>query len=120
MNLEEKDIQNIWNKATIVEGYNSDAYRKDACGAWIMRDKFGDRNHIFGWEIDHIYPVSLGGKDDIENLRPLHWENNVSKGGDYPRYKSVITSNGAKNIYKERWLTVNSKIQAILSQLYNK
>lgn len=38
----------------------------------------------FGWEIDHIVPVSSGGTDELENLQALHWENNASKGELYP------------------------------------
>jgi 5-methylcytosine-specific restriction endonuclease McrA len=118
MNLNKEMKEQIWEKATIVEGYDSNIYRKDACGAWIMKDKEGDRDHLFGWEIDHIFPLSLGGGDDIDNLRPLHWQNNLSKGDDFPRYKSSVTSNGSKNIEEERWLTVNDTVQKKLGQLY--
>lgn len=65
----------IWDKASIIDGLNPKIYRKDACGALIMRDKYGMHNP-FGWEIDHIFPQSLGGKDDLDNLRPLHYQDN--------------------------------------------
>ena len=48
----------IWNKGQVVKGYNEKCYRKDACGAWMIREKYGDRTSPFGWEIDHIYPKS--------------------------------------------------------------
>jgi 5-methylcytosine-specific restriction endonuclease McrA len=38
----------------------------------------------YGWEIDHIKPVSKGGTDDLSNLQPLQWENNRRKGDNYP------------------------------------
>ena len=44
----------IWNKGQVVKGYNEKCYRKDACGAWMIREKYGDRTSPFGWEIDHI------------------------------------------------------------------
>lgn len=119
MNLNTEFIDQIWEKVKAIVGYDSNIYRKDACGAWIMKDKEGDREHSFGWEIDHIFPKSLGGEDDIDNLRPLHWENNMSKGDSYPRYKSVITSNGSKNVYKEQWVPINAKIQEKIDHLYN-
>lgn len=111
-------IDKVWNKAREIEGYDPNLYRKDACGAWIIKDKYGDTNNAYGWEIDHIYPQSLGGKDDIENLRPLQCENNKSKGDDYPRYKAVITAEGMRNINREQWLTVNANMQSIISELY--
>jgi hypothetical protein len=49
----------IWNKGQVVKGYNEKCYRKDACGAWMIREKYGDRTSPFGWEIDHIYPKSI-------------------------------------------------------------
>ncbi|HIP78015.1 MAG TPA: HNH endonuclease, partial [Kiloniellaceae bacterium] len=46
----------------------------------------GDHQSKFGWEIDHIRPVSKGGSDRLDNLQPLYWENNRRKGDTYPWY----------------------------------
>ena len=116
--FDESLIEEIWKSALTVTGFNPDIVRKDACGAWIMRNQYGNRNSIFGWEIDHVYPVSMGGADDIINLRAMQWENNVSKGDDFPIYKSKIQSAGNKNIYKEEQYTVNNGLQEKLVALY--
>ena len=50
----------------------------DICGATIFRQEYGQTTD-YGWEIDHIHPVSLGGTDNLDNLRPLHWKNNRAK-----------------------------------------
>ena len=71
--------QFVWQKALIVPGYDHNIFRKDACGAWIRRDHYGNRDSQYGWEIDHITPVSHGGNDALFNLRPLHWQNNAGK-----------------------------------------
>ena len=44
----------------------------------------GNRDSEYGWEIDHIEPVALGGGDELTNLQPLNWQNNVKKGDQYP------------------------------------
>lgn len=110
-------IQHIWEKARPVEGLDSKMFRKDACGALIMFDKYGKQNP-FGWEIDHIFPQALGGGDDLLNLRPLHYLNNRSKSIDYPSYIACVKFNGETNITEERSLTVNKNIRAKLKKLY--
>jgi hypothetical protein len=71
-------IEAVWNKARIIPGFSSD-FRVDACGALIYRASYGQLGD-YGWEIDHILPVSKNGPDDLCNLQPLHWENNRAKG----------------------------------------
>ncbi|MRH79081.1 HNH endonuclease [Spiribacter sp. C176] len=73
--------QAVWRKATVVSGRDPAVVRQDRCGAHICRDKHGKRVDG-GWEIDHIKPVALGGSDDLFNLQPLHWANNLAKGDD--------------------------------------
>ena len=117
----------IWGKGTVVDGYDPEVIRKDACGAWIKRSEYGNHESPFGWEIDHIFPV---GKlrlyrvppslvDDVKNLRPLQWKNNISKGADYPSYKALVTSEDVKNVEKDVYFTVNRKVQDVLNQLFD-
>jgi len=69
----------IWSKGIIVPGVNPAIRRKDICGAWIDWQAHGNRNSNTGWEVDHIHPVSKGGAHHIDNVRPLHWQNNARK-----------------------------------------
>ncbi|MGE5621262.1 MAG: HNH endonuclease [archaeon] len=76
-----EDVVNaVWRKARTVPGADPEKIRKDPCGAWIERDKFGVAVHKgTGWEIDHILPVERGGTDKLNNLQALQWENNRQK-----------------------------------------
>ena len=96
-------IEQVWSRATSVEGRNPDIWRKDFAGAWMRRDQYGV-SCKYGWVVDHIQPKSSGGDDSLDNLQALHWRNNVSKGSDYPVLETRVTSDGNDNIYKvKRW-----------------
>ena len=127
MEFSEDDIQGAWNRATVVEGFDENRFRKDACGAWIMRNKYGDTDSLYGWVIDHIIPRALlkekGIVDEKKvsaaiNLRALQHENNTSKSDDYPSYTAVVTSKGAENVKEWNFLQVNKKKQEDLNNFY--
>lgn len=118
----------VWNKGREVEDFNSDSIRKDACGAWIKYDDFRNRESIYGWEIDHVFPevvlkeknVSQEEIDAEENLRPLNWINNDSKGRDYPVYHASLKAEGEKNVRGDYEFEVNIELQKTLNNLFGK
>ena len=57
----------------------------------MQRSKYG-KTEQWGWEIDHVKPVSQGGTDDLSNLQPLYWENNRHKGDAYPNWECKVTT----------------------------
>jgi 5-methylcytosine-specific restriction endonuclease McrA len=87
----ESMIEAVWRKARVVAGNDPDVFRKDACGAWIRRQSYGETTE-YGWEIDHIMPVALGGGDEFTNLQPLQWENNRYKSDTWPSAQYCVVN----------------------------
>jgi hypothetical protein len=117
-NFSDELIQKVWEKGFVIENVDPEVYRKDAADALIKRDKYGKQEE-FGWSIDHVYPQKRGGDKNINNLRPLHWENNNSKSDNYPHYRVVKTADGNKNIAVDQLRIVHEKLQEKLSLLYH-
>lgn len=125
--MNDDQIQTAWVKASIIEGQNPEEWRKDSCGAVIRRSRYGDTDDDFGWQVDHIFPQVMLEANDVpnvlidhdENLRAMHWRNNISKSNNYPRYESVTSSrNGRNNIEENKTMKVNQYVQGQIERLY--
>lgn len=67
----------VWAKARPMAGYDPNVWRQDAYGSVIRYADCGDRSSAYGWEIDHVSPTMLPGRDTYAHLRPLHWRNSA-------------------------------------------
>ncbi len=117
MAFTDEQIVAVWAKGRIVEGYDASKWRKDVAGAWMTRSRYGEE-HLYGWEIDHVFPEAKGGDDNLVNLRPMQWDNNRSKSDDYPEYSYVKVADGNKNVDTSGTKIVHDDLQAKLSELY--
>ncbi|MCD6568200.1 MAG: hypothetical protein J7K94_05665 [Dehalococcoidia bacterium] len=78
MSFPESIVQKVWEKGIINLTSNPDIWRQDMCGAWIVRDDYGDRNSPYGWKITRIEQKPKAGGDEVAHLQPLHWGNEAS------------------------------------------
>jgi hypothetical protein len=78
----EEIIQKVWEKGIVVMNNDPKYWRKDECGAWMLRSGYGRQESLFSWEINYINPQTQNGGQEIANLRPMQWKNNIHKQGD--------------------------------------
>ncbi|MGP1451236.1 MAG: HNH endonuclease [Metamycoplasmataceae bacterium] len=83
MDINKKTANQIWNTY-----FGKETKTKDFAGRMIVKGAYGDWNSKFSWNIDHILPKKLGGKDNLNNLIPCHILTNQEKGQSFPSFKS--------------------------------
>ena len=88
-----EQVQAVWNRGIVMTNNDPTRVGQDVCRAWIVRNEHGNRQSEYGWEIDHIDP---NGGDELENLRPLHWDNNASRQDG--QLTCPVIANGIHNI----------------------
>jgi hypothetical protein len=79
--FDEATIQAVWEKTPL--NLHHRPLKSDVFGSLMWREGYASTSTRFGWEIDHIKPVVLGGGDELENLQALQWENNRSKADSF-------------------------------------
>ncbi len=122
------DKDDVWKNGTVVDKYDKNRWRKDACGAWMDYNEYDNTDSKYGWQVDHIFPSSVlkdngvleDDRDNLINLRPMQWKNNDVKDVDYPTYDSAVTSSENKNIDKDDTYTVNKNKQQDLKDFFAK
>ena len=48
MNVTQEFLLQVWKKAKVEPGFDENMFRKDACGAWIVWDKYGGQDNMYG------------------------------------------------------------------------
>jgi len=83
----------VWAKGQICPGYDPSVWRRDSIGSVIRFSDYGNRDSEYGWEKDHIDP---NGPDELWNLQPLHWLNNVRKSDQPIGFLSALLGGNRK------------------------
>jgi|GEM_PF-1035382 len=71
----------VWIKGREVPGFDLAHWRYDDYGNIIRWSEYGNPDSAYGWEIDHITALAVGGTNAISNLRPLRCSTNRGLGG---------------------------------------
>ena len=79
MELNRETAMRLWNKA-----FGKSTRAVDFTYRVIDKGAYGDRNSDFGWNVDHILPVSHGGKTNDSNLIITHIKTNDEKADKFP------------------------------------
>jgi hypothetical protein len=75
MDWTEQQIEAAWDRGEVVERIDPGRWRKDACGAWICREHYGNPNSRYGWEIDPLALPAGDGGGNGGTLQPFQWKN---------------------------------------------
>lgn len=126
-NFSDEQIEMVWKKGIVLDGWNPEKYRLDAAGAMMVKDR-RSLDSLYAWEIDHVLPKSqledLGipeeDWDNIENLRPFNAKNNNRKSDDYPIYTRALVFDESlnRNIESEVVRVVNEEVQQAIKDNY--
>lgn len=87
MDLNRETAMRLWNKF-----YGKETKVKDFTGREIAKGAYNDRNSEYGWNVDHIFPQSKGGKTADYNLICCHIKTNDEKADKFP----CFTANSKK------------------------
>ncbi len=85
MDLNKETAMRLWNKS-----FGKDTKAADFAGRIIAKGAYNDRNSEFGWNVDHILPLSRGGVTADHNLVCCHISTNDEKADKFP----CFTANG--------------------------
>jgi hypothetical protein len=67
-------INAVWDKAQSEYGFFF--FKRDRFGEIIAKHHYSEQSQ-YGWYIEYIVPLTDGGTNDIDNLRPVHWKNSA-------------------------------------------
>ena len=81
MEINRETAMFLWTKR-----YGKVTRVKDFAERKMDKGSYGDRNSDYGWNLDHILPLSQGGKDIESNLICCHILTNDEKADKYPTF----------------------------------
>ena len=87
MELNHETAMRLWTK-----NFGRTTKAMDFAGREIYKGAYNDRNSEYGWNVDHIYPESKGGKTADYNLICCNIRTNDEKADSFP----IFNANGQR------------------------
>ena len=75
MSLTPTIIEEVWERAIKVNGYDGTTWRVDAFGSPILRTDYGNRASRYGWVIGRLRKKSAVREDTASDMRAIQWQN---------------------------------------------
>lgn len=72
MQIDERLMQQIWERGRTIQGWDPTEWRQDACGAWLHRGQYNNADSDYGWRALRVGP---GNPGETDSLHPFHWQN---------------------------------------------
>ena len=60
----------------------------DYAGRVMLKSACGNPNSGYEPTIDHVRPISKGGRDCVDNLVICHWKTNEEKNDEFPHWQA--------------------------------
>ena len=83
MTINRETAMFLWNK-----WYGKETKVLDYSGRWMEKGSYGNRNSEYGWNLDHIFPQTKGGKDTEWNLICCNIQTNDEKSNKFPSFNA--------------------------------
>ena len=76
-------VKELWD-----ETYGKNERVHDYAGRLMLKSACGNPHSAYQPTIDHIRPISKGGKNVKSNIVICHWETNEEKGDFFPHWQA--------------------------------
>ena len=83
MDINKETASRLW-----VQQFGKKQKAIDYTGREVAKAAYNDRNSNYGWNVDHILPLSRGGKTADHNLICCHIRTNDEKADIFPCFKA--------------------------------
>ena len=92
----ERDLEyEMYTEAQVIETYGTDCFICKEPIDMTLDRRIGNPDYKLSFQCDHWVPISKGGTDTLDNIRPTHAKCNTAKGSKTPEEFLLIQAEKA-------------------------